>query len=192
MAIDWTTAAILGGAALGSSALSFFGDDDDDDAKDVAKQQARISGALFKQSQPLRNVTFNTLMATLLGRRPVNFRVFAPEREALEAQYGHVREGILGSTERGGLQERLLTDAMIERAKGVVGLESDVRRNAFAQALGIATGMPQVALQGLSSAGGTYANLAAINQQANQAQGNAIGSLAALTLLGGGFLGGNK
>lgn len=189
--LDWINTGILAAGVAGS----LFGGDGDNDAEEAAARnsdlQARIARALFKQSAPLRADTFTTLMGVLRGKRPLNLRVFAPEREALEAQYGNVREGILSSTDRGGLQQRLLNDARIARAQGVVGLESDVRRQAFGQALGIATGMPQIALGGLSSAAGTQAALAGINQQAQAAQGQNFGSLAALGLLGaGGLFGG--
>jgi hypothetical protein len=113
-------------------------------------------------------------------------RVFAPEREAIEAQFRRARENVLSSTPmRGGQLNRSLADLEIARAMGVSGLESDVRRQAFNQALGVGFQIPALSISGLGAAGGIYGQAANRALQETQQKNQSIGSIAGIAAAAG-------
>lgn len=152
----------------------------------TSSRMAREMGQeLFGLTRPLRTDTVDTLTRVLRGERPQNFRVFAPEREALESQFTNAREAtISGSPARGGAMSNQLRDLEVARALGISSQEADVSRRGFAAALETGFGTPSTALSGVLGAGnlsgqgaGTLANV--FGSQAGLA-GSAFGTQADL------------
>jgi hypothetical protein len=143
-----------------------------------------LAGELFGQTRPLRTTTIDTLLRVLQGERPENFRVFAPEREALEGQFRNAQANTIAQTPtRGGQLYANLNALEAQRALGVASQESDVRRNAFAQALSVGFGTPSVAFGGLGAAGNLFGTQGELQGQSSQ---RALSTLALLgQLLGG-------
>lgn len=109
--------------------------------------------------------------------------VFAPLREATEAQFDVARENILGRTgARGGQLTQALSDVETGRAQAIGGLEAPLRQQLFNQALGISFGVPSGSQAGLASATQALTQLASIASQQQAAQGAAGGSLLSLGL----------
>ena len=157
-------------------------------ARETSEEQARIARELFGQTAGLRTGTLSTLEALLRGERPATMRVFAPEREAIESQFGRARENIIsGTPARGGLMSRLLADVETERAQALGAQEAGVRREGFEQALRLGWGAPGTALSGLGSAaasfGGLFQSQAQLEAAEQGAKGEARGSAAMLGLV---------
>jgi hypothetical protein len=142
---------------------------------------------LFTQTAGLRIGTVDILQRVLAGERPETFRVFAPEREAVESQFRNVRENILATMPaRGGQLSRLLAEAEVGRARTLGELEADVRRRGMEQALGVGFGVPGTAFAGIQGAGGIFGTAAGRAQQDVQAKNQSIGQIAGIAAgLGG-------
>ena len=150
---------------------------------DATQRLEEIARQIFNQTAPLRGQTVDALSRVLAGQRPSSLRVFAPEREALESQFRRARENVLSTTPtRGGQLNRSLVDLEIARAMGVSGLESDIRRTAFTQALGTGFGIPAVSIAGLGSAAGLFGATASRSLQETQGKNQSIGTLAGIGL----------
>lgn len=157
----------------------------------IAEQQQGIGEQLMAQTAPLRNQTVDTLNRILAGERPENFRIFAPERQAVENQFRNARENIIASTPaRGGQLSRLLSDAEFARASSLGQLEADIRRQAFNQALGVGfAAAPATSLGAFQNAAQTFGTVANRNETGamgkNSAFGSVFGSAAAMGMSGG-------
>jgi len=147
-----------------------------------AGQEIRdMSRELFETTSGLRSETLGTLNRVLAGERPENFRIFAPEREAVESQFRSARENIIASSPaRGGQLNRLLAGTDIARAQTLGGMEADVRRSAFEQSLGLGFQTPVVSLAGLGSAAGIFGAAANRSQQDVAGGKSGAGSLVGL------------
>ena len=184
---------ILGGtgALLGAGA-SAFGAVQGKQAQEKATRELRNligqttsdATGIMRQTSPLRSLTAGNLAAVLTGGRTDMLRVMAPEREALETQFGRARENIVAGGTRGGMLDRNLADLDVARAQSVTGLESDVRRRAFEDALRIGYGAaPSVAFPAFSGASASLANLANAGAAQQAAGGAGLGNLAGLGAL---------
>ena len=127
----------------------------------VGQRVRDISTELYGSTAGLRSGTVDVLNRVLAGERPEQMRVFAPERETVEQQFRRARENIVATTpNRGGQLNQLLADTDRARAQTLGGLEADVRRRAFDQALATGFQVPTLSLAGLGSAGGIFGNAA--------------------------------
>ncbi|MBI3937144.1 MAG: hypothetical protein HY323_09220 [Betaproteobacteria bacterium] len=163
-----------------------FGKDDDDEIKrlrQAQEQQAALTAQVAQgpiAAQELQRPVLDIFQSILRGERPSTLKVFAPERETLEAQFGRARENVIGTTPaRGGLLTRMLGDLETERARAVTGLESDVRKAAFPMAASLAFGAPLSALPGISAAGAQFGDLAERLAQEQAGFGRTVGQTAA-------------
>jgi len=147
--------------------------------RQIAETEQNIANQIFNQTAGLRSSATDTLQSVLAGQRPDQFRIFAPEREAVEAQYGRARENIIATTPaRGGQLSRLLTDADLARAGTLSQLEADIRRQAFNQALGVGFGAgPAVGLGAFANAAQTYGTVANRNEAGAMGKNSAFGSV---------------
>jgi len=175
---------LLGGAASIASVIS---------GKNAAEENTRAlrqitdlstssAEGILSQTAPLRAVTAASLFDTLTGGRNETLRVFAPEREAVESQFSRARENIIGTTPaRGGQLTRALADVEVARAQSVSGLEADVRKRAFEDAL--RTGFqvaPATVFPTFQGATGTLAALASQGAELQAAGGAGLGQIAGL------------
>lgn len=178
--------ALLGGGASIASGLQGKSNQEKNQKAltDLLGQTTSDASGILKQTSPLRSLTAANLTAVLGGGRTDQLRVFAPEREAIESQFNQARGNIIAGGTPGGSLQRSLADLNIGRAQAVTGLESDVRRRAFEDALRIGYGAaPSTVFPAYAGAGAAYANQAnaAANQQA--AAGAGLGSTAAIGAL---------
>lgn len=152
--------------------------------RDILGQQTSSAQGILAQTGPLRSLTATNLAEVLGGGRTDMLRVMAPEREALEAQYGRARENIIAGGERGGMLNRSLADLETARAQSVAGLESDVRRRAFEDALRIGFGAaPSTVFPAFQGAASTLGGMAQMGAQQQAAGGAGLGSAAAVGAL---------
>ena len=115
---------------------------------------------------------------------------FNPAREAIEAQFAAAREQLLSSNPaQGGQLNTLLSGLGTDRARSVAGLEAQLISNAWNQALGLATGAPPVAMQGLGAASQQLTNISQLQfqnaLQLGQAIGGGVGGMASKGATGG-------
>jgi len=155
---------------------------------DVARNIRDISQQLYGETAGLRSGTTDVLNRVLAGERPEQFRIFAPEREAVESQFRNARESILASTPaRGGQLNTLLANTDLARAGTLSQMDADIRRSAFDQALRTGYGVPALSLGGLGSAGGIFGQQVAGAEGGasgkNSSAGSLVGLAAALALL---------
>jgi len=183
--VNWGQALAGAGSLLGGAAsvASIFAGKNAQEANARALRQITDlsqTGAegILSQTAPLRAVTAGTLFNRLTGG-PIEA---APEREAIEGQFTRARENILATTpSRGGQLNRMLADVEVGRAQSVAGLESDLRKRAFEDALRIgfqvapATVFPT--FQGLA---GTFGGLAGQGMELQAAGGAGLGQIAAI------------
>lgn len=200
--------AAAGGAA--SIAQFFQGKDASDQAKDLLGQQSEAAQRLFnmqmanamklqRQTGPLRTGVAGILRGVLAGGRGGPFQIFAPEREMVEQQFGRARENIVAGGQRGGMLQRSLTDLDIGRAQTLGGMESDIRRRGFEDALRVGFGVAP-SVQFPSFGGEALANLGASQQASAGAGLGSIAGIGALLALkqgrggggGGSFFGGSR
>ena len=122
-----------GGAASASSIFS--GKNQQGEMTDAIKQLMGTTNSsaqgILNQTAPLRAATAGTLFDVLTGGRNSNLRVFAPERETVESQFGRARDNMLNTGVRGGELNTSLANLNMARAQTLGGLEADVRKNAF-------------------------------------------------------------
>jgi len=188
---DWGS--IIGGvgSAAGAGASIFSGiqgkeaqDKATKQLRDILGQQTSSAQGILAQTGPLRSMTASQIAAVLGGGRTEQLRVFAPEREAIESQFGRARENIVAGGSRGGMLDRSLADVNVARAQSVSGLESDVRRKAFEDALRIGYGAaPSTVFPAFQGASSTLAMLAGQGAQQQSAAGAGLGSSAAIMAL---------
>jgi len=151
---------------------------------DILRQQTSSASGILAQTGPLRSLTASNLAAVLGGGRTENMRVFAPEREAIESQFTRAKENIIAGGQPGGALTRSLGDVNIARAQSVAGLESDVRRRAFEDALRIGFGAaPSTVFPAFQGAANSLTNLAGMGAQQQSAAGAGLGSSAAILAL---------
>lgn len=161
--------------------------------QDLIGQTTSDATGIMRQTSPLRSLTAGNLAAVLGGGRTDQLRVFAPEREALESQFGRARDNLIGGGTPGGQMNRSLADLEIARAQSVAGLESDVRRRAFEDSLRIGFGAaPQSVFPTFAGAGNALANLAGQGAAQASAGGAGLGQIAGLGALMAMKQGGNK
>ncbi|OFX03530.1 MAG: hypothetical protein A3E78_08220 [Alphaproteobacteria bacterium RIFCSPHIGHO2_12_FULL_63_12] len=178
---------LLGGAASIASVIA--GKNAQQENTRALRQLTDLSttGAegILSQTAPLRSATALSLFDTLTGGRNENLRVFAPEREAVESQFGRARESIIATTPaRGGQLNRALADVEVARAQSVSGLETDVRKRAFEDALRIGFQVaPSTVFSTFQGATGTLASLAGQGAELQAAGGAGLGQVAAVGAL---------
>jgi hypothetical protein len=150
--------------------------------RQIAENEQRFGQEVFQQTSGLRSSTVDTLQQVLAGGRPANMSVFAPEREAVERQYGRARENIIATTPaRGGQLNRMLTDADLARAGTLGALEADIRRNAFNQSLSLGFGAgPAIGLGAYDSSSRIFDAVANRGDQGAKGASSGAGSLAGL------------
>ena len=184
---------LLGGAGalLGAGASAFSAVQGKQAQEQATKELRNLIGqttsdatGIMRQTSPLRSLTAGNIAAVLGGGRTDQLRVFAPEREALETQFGRARENVVAGGSRGGMLDRTLSDLDVARAQSVAGLESDVRRRAFEDALRIGFGAaPAASFPAFAGASNALANLAGQGAQQQAAGGAGLGNAAGLAAL---------
>jgi hypothetical protein len=151
---------------------------------DLIGQTTSDATGIMRQTSPLRSLTAGNLINVLSGGRTGNLRVFAPEREALEQQFTRADENLIANGARGGMLDRSRADLNIARAQAVGGLESDVRRRAFEDALRIGFGAaPAATFPTFQGAQNALAGLANAGAQQQAAGGAGLGSIAGIGAL---------
>lgn len=154
------------------------------DLQNLIGQTTSDATGIMRQTSPLRSLTVGNLVPVLAGERTDNLRVFAPEREALESQFGRARENIIATGSRGGMLNRNLADLEIARAQAVGGLESDVRRRAFEDSLRIGFGAaPATVFPAFSGASNALATLSGQDQAQIASGGAGLGTSAGIAAL---------
>lgn len=166
----------------------------------LSNQQGAMANQLFGQSQGIRDRIFGG-MNQFLGegvmpsvlKSTVGLGVPIAQQEA---ELANARRGIMDSMPRGGLQQRALMELPLQRllqrdmlAANRNAIDDATRQNLFSMAGGMATGVPQQAMAGLSNAAGNLNSLGqqrmGQNYQAQQGIGKALGSAASLA---GGYM----
>jgi len=147
--------------------------------RDLAGTQEQIAREMFGQTAGLRGGSVDTLQRVLAGERPENFRIFAPEREAVESQFRTARENIIASSPaRGGQLNELLAGTDRARAQTLGGMEADIRRQAFLQALSVGFGAaPAIGLGAFQNAGQLFSTIANRNETGVMGKNSAFGSI---------------
>ena len=177
---------LLGGAASVSSVLN--GKDASKENTEALKRLTNLNTSsaegILGQTSPLRALTAANLAAVLGGGRTDNLRVFAPERESVEQQFTRGRENLIAGGVRGGSLDRSLADLEVGRAQTLSGMESDVRRRAFEDAIRVGFGAaPNTAFPAFAGSANVLSRLAA-SGDANAASGGAgLGQLAGIGAL---------
>lgn len=175
---------LLGGAASIGSVIAGKSAQERNEAalKKILNTSTASAEDILGQTAPLRSATAATLFDVLTGGRSEALRVFAPEREAVESQFGRARENIIQTTPaRGGQLTRALGDVEIARAQSVSGLETDVRKRAFEDALRIGFQVaPATVFPTFQGATGTLASLAGQGAELQAAGGAGLGQIAAI------------
>ena len=178
---------LLGGAASIASVISGKNAQEANTRamRQILDTSTTSAEGILGQTAPLRSATAATLFDVLTGGRNENLRVFAPEREAIESQFGRARENIIATTPaRGGQLNRTLADVEIARAQSVSGLESDVRKRAFEDALRIGFQVaPATVFPSFQGATSTLATLAGQGAELQAAGGAGLGQVAAVGAL---------
>lgn len=180
-----------GGAAVGAGASIFSGIQGKKTQQQNTKALQDLIGTttsdatgIMKQTSPLRSLTAANLAAVLGGGRTDQLQVFAPEREALESQFGRAKENLIAGGQQGGQLNRSLNDLNIARAQSVSGLEADVRRKAFEDSLRIGFGVaPSTVFPAYQGAQGALLGLSNQGAQQQAAAGSSLGSTAAIGAL---------
>lgn len=152
--------------------------------EELIGQTTSDATGIMRQTSPLRSITAANLIDVLSGGRTSNLQVFAPEREAIESQFGRARGNLIAGGQPGGQLNRSMADLNIARAQSVSGLEADVRRRAFEDALRIGYGAaPAAVFPAFQGSQGALLGLASqgANQQAGAGAG--LGSIAGLGAL---------
>lgn len=151
---------------------------------DLIGQTTGSADQIMKSTSPLRSLTTANLAAVLGGARTDQLQVFAPERQALEAQFGRAKDNIIAGGQFGGQLNRSLSDLESNRAQAIAGLEADVRRKAFEDALRVGFGVaPQQVFGAFGGATSALANQANMAAQQQASAGAGLGQSAALGAL---------
>lgn len=177
---------LLGGAASASSIFSGKADREKDTRalRDLIGRTTSDATGILTQTSPLRSLSVANLAAVLGGGRTENLRVFAPERETVEQQFRRADENLVAGGVRGGALDRSRADLNIARAQTLGGMESDVRKRAFEDALRIGFGAaPSVAFPAFAGSANALSNLAAAGGARESAGGAGLGSLAGIGAL---------
>lgn len=177
---------LLGGAASVANVIN--GKNAQGDATEALKKLTNLNTStaegILGQTAPLRAITAADLASVLTGGRTGNLRVFAPERESLEQQFSRARDNLVAGGSRGGVLTHSLNDLNIARAQSVSGLDADVRRRAFEDALRIGFGAaPQTIFPAFSGSANVLSNLANTGANEAAAGGAGLGSAAGVGAL---------
>ena len=177
---------LLGGAASVGSIINgkSAAKDNTEALKRLTNLNTSSAEGILGQTSPLRSLTAANLAAVLSGGRTDNLRVFAPERETVEQQFTRGRENLIAGGVRGGSLDRSLADLEVGRAQTLSGMESDVRRRAFEDAIRVGFGAaPNTAFPAFAGSANVLSRLAA-SGDANAASGGAgLGQLAGIGAL---------
>ena len=177
---------LLGGAASVGSILSGKDIQKENTAalKQLLNLQTSSAEGILGQTAPLRALTAGNLAAVLAGGRTDNLRVFAPEREGIESQFTNARENLVAGGVRGGQLNQSLANLETARAQTVGGLESDVRRRAFEDALRVGFGAaPSTVFPTFQGSANVLANLAGQGANLQAAGGAGLGTSAGIGAL---------
>jgi hypothetical protein len=153
----------------------------------LTRQQADISKKIFEESTPLRQSLVGSAeeklgMTPSFAPSPVAlFGPNAPERQAVEAQYGNAKENILSTVPmRGSELNRNLVGLEAARAGDIGQLEANATNQALALGSDIGLGTTATTLSGLNAA-----RIGASAQANRQAQESASSAGGKGLLLGG-------
>lgn len=176
----------LGGAASVANVIN--GKNASSEANDALKKllNTNTSSAegILGQTAPLRALTSANLASVLTGGRTDNLRVFAPEREAIETQFSNAKDNLIAGGQRGGQLNHNLADLNTARAQSVSGLEADVRRRAFEDALRIGFGAaPQAVFPAFQGSASVLANLSGQGAAEAASGGAGLGGVAGIGAL---------
>lgn len=125
-------------------------------------QQAAIASQLFGESTPIRQNLISQLGSfTTGGAIPTLLNpVYDVGKSAIEQQYNVAKQNLIASSPRGGSMADVLASLEANRASDLGTLRSGIASDLFNRAFGVAFQTPSVALQGLGSAGSSYATRA--------------------------------
>ena len=181
------------------------------EAIDASQFQRGIASTLFSESTPTRQAAFPLVESSLDNfNAPISIDTLAQNpqfgafKDAIETQFDSARQRALESIPTGGGLfdalggvERGRAGALTQGFGALASDEAQQRQRNLDRALGVATGVPQVALGGAQGAGATFANLAGQQAQIANAQaqadsqksgsfGQALGTVVAAGKGGGG------
>ena len=149
----------------------------------LIKEQARYARALFEETSPLRKGLIGSFgkrlgVTTGFEDQAADSALFgptAPEREAVESQYGRARENVLARVPgRGSDLRKALTNVETARASNVSGLEADATNRALGMAFEPTFNAPGAASTQIGAAAVNRGNAEAAQAQQLQGAGEAI------------------
>lgn len=166
---------------MGGVVNSVFGGGKDQGSSDSADAMAQMARQLWTETSGVRAPLIEQMTSAVSGDfDPGTSPIFAPQKRAIESQYGVAKDNLLASMPAGGAMTSAMADLESNRANSLADMMGSIYQDQLNKAYGASFNAPGQAIQGLGSA--------ASIQSANEASQR--GMFGDLGMAAGYFLGG--
>lgn len=154
----------------------------DNAAAQAQLAQSQQANKLIKQSDPTRQLLFNSSNEFLSGGGVFGLPQYASVKDSIESQYGRARDNIIGGTAEGGGLTSALGNLEQGRASDLTQGAGALAEGETNRALQLATGGTALGTSALGTAGSIAAQRAAAEAEANAGKAGGTGQAAGTIL----------